>query len=621
MKNLGELREKIHLKDYPSPQRMLMVIASSIFIIEILIMLLFMYFPPLSPWTETLLDATLLTSVILPVLFIFFYRPFLRYINELKTAEENILKFATAIEQGLETILITDPAGKIIYINPAFTQTTGYTWAEAVGQTPKILKSGKQDAGYYKKLWETIASGEPWKGEFANRKKDGQVYYSRGRISPVKNAQGKIINYVAVEHDITNEKLAEAEREMYTHHVEELFQYNQNLIEKAPIGVWIIDFTDLTENDKQADPCYFWHEKIGVKIVTDRVNGKMAEMLGRTKEEMLGKSVFDPMIVDEKNAQLFLDEMIRRRSGNRGSYEITLKHKSGESVYVLTEAMPTATDRTTGKTIQSLGMLLDLTERKRSEQLREMLIEDLNVANDELKNFAYIVSHDLKAPLRAIGSLAEWLAKDYTEVLDDEGKENLALLLGRTKRMNNLIDGILRYSRAGRVKPEPDSLDSDRTARVVIEALSPPPNITVAIQGILPMVIYDRTHLEQIFQNLLGNAIKHLGKPRGTVTLSCRDSEHLWEFCVKDDGQGIEERHFDRIFKIFQSLKTRDELESTGIGLTLVKKLVGISGGTVWVKSTVGEGSEFHFTIPKTPEIRDGDTARLLAIEMEGIRR
>lgn len=244
-------------------------------------------------------------------------------------------------------------------------------------------------------------------------------------------------------------------------------------------------------------------------------------------------------------------------------------------------------------------LVLHISERKRAEEQREALIKDIHKVNVELKDFAFIVSHDLKAPLRAISTLAEWIKKDYTDVLDKEGKENINLMVGRVKRMNNLIDGILRYSRIGQVKPETVWVDSEKIARYVIDALAPPENILVRIDGTLPKILYDRTHLEQLFQNLIHNAIVHLGKPEGEVVVSCRDNNGFFEFRVRDNGVGIEKRHFDRIFKMSQSLKSRDEVESSGIGLAIVRKIVGGNGGTVWVESKVGEGSAFFFTVAK----------------------
>lgn len=244
-------------------------------------------------------------------------------------------------------------------------------------------------------------------------------------------------------------------------------------------------------------------------------------------------------------------------------------------------------------------LILHIDERHQAEAEREKVISDLDKANVELKDFAYIVSHDLKAPLRAISSLAGWIKKDNEDKLDDESRENLDLMLQRTKRMNNLIQGILEYSRVGRLKDEPELLNCGQIVHEVADAIHPPENIRIRIDGNLPPIIYDYTRLNQIFQNLISNAINHIDKPRGEIVVSCKDKGDLYEFCVKDNGSGIEERHFKRIFKIFQSLKPRDEQESTGIGLALVKKIVESHGGSVRVESKVGEGSEFYFTIKK----------------------
>jgi PAS domain S-box-containing protein len=246
------------------------------------------------------------------------------------------------------------------------------------------------------------------------------------------------------------------------------------------------------------------------------------------------------------------------------------------------------------------GILHDLTERKRAERRQVRLIHELHSANEELMNFAYVVSHDLKAPLRGVGSLADWLVSDYADKLDDQGREYLALMKGRVSRMDALIDGILEYSRVGRVNETRAPVDLNTLVADIIHLLAPPPEVEITVDGLLPTVIGERTRLQQVFQNLISNAIKHLDKPQGRIRVACADSGDAWQVSVADNGPGIEARHHERIFQLFQVLTARDQKESTGVGLALVRKIVELYGGRVWLESRPGEGSTFFFTLPKS---------------------
>lgn len=257
-----------------------------------------------------------------------------------------------------------------------------------------------------------------------------------------------------------------------------------------------------------------------------------------------------------------------------------------------------------GKKRLFIAVVRDITQRKQAEKEREALLEDLERANRELKDFAYVVSHDLKEPLRGISSLTQWITEDYADVLGSAGREQLGHLLENTQRMHHLIEGILAYSRIGRQKPVAVRLDSGKTAKVTVDSIAKSDTIDIRIEGAFPEVVYHEIHLEQIFQNLVGNAVKHLGKPSGEIVLSCRSAGEFWEFRVRDDGVGIPERHFERIFKMFETLDRKNYAESTGVGLALVKKITAAHGGKVWVESKVGQGSSFFFTVPKSNEIR-----------------
>jgi light-regulated signal transduction histidine kinase (bacteriophytochrome) len=203
--------------------------------------------------------------------------------------------------------------------------------------------------------------------------------------------------------------------------------------------------------------------------------------------------------------------------------------------------------------------------------------------------------------LRAISSLADWLSMDYADKFDEQGREHMRLLVSRVRRMDGLIDGILLYSRVGRVKETMVAVDLERLVHEVIDLLAPPANITVTIANPLPTVMAEPTRIQQVFQNLLSNAIKYMDKPVGKIRIACSEEKAQWKFSVTDNGPGIKEQHFAKIFQLFQTLAPRDRVESSGVGLALVKKIVEMYGGRVWVESTVGEGSTFFFTFPRTP--------------------
>jgi signal transduction histidine kinase len=235
---------------------------------------------------------------------------------------------------------------------------------------------------------------------------------------------------------------------------------------------------------------------------------------------------------------------------------------------------------------------------KANEHLGET-VRDLRRSNKELQDFAYVAAHDLRAPLRGIGTLADWIASDYADKFDEPGRQQLRLLKGRVTRLTDLINGILHYSEIGRVATRRELVDLNLLLPETISLLDPPPHVHVAVCGSLPSVVCEKVRLGQVFHNLIDNAIKYMDKPQGRVEIGCREDEGSWRFRVTDNGPGIEEKYFEKIFQMFQTLAPRDQRESTGIGLPIVKKIVELFGGRVWVESKPGEGATFFFTLPK----------------------
>ncbi|WP_372745971.1 PAS domain S-box protein [Lutibacter sp.] len=238
---------------------------------------------------------------------------------------------------------------------------------------------------------------------------------------------------------------------------------------------------------------------------------------------------------------------------------------------------------------------------KYTEDLEEKIAErteQLEFTNRELRDFAQIVSHDLKAPLRAISQLSFWISEDYKDKIDADGQEQLAMLIGRVKRLDNLIEGILQYSRAGKAREKEVLIDLNVIVKDVVNSLHLPKNVEIKIDNNLPKVLGDPTRFAQVFQNLITNAIKFNDKPKCIINLGNSKIDGFWEFYVSDNGPGIEEKYFDRIFQIFQRLETRDNQEGTGVGLTLVKRIIQIYSGEIWITSKINQGTTFHFTLP-----------------------
>ncbi len=323
-------------------------------------------------------------------------------------------------------------------------------------------------------------------------------------------------------------------------------------------------------------------------------NHAFLRMLGYAPEEKLSGLSWDEITPEEYREvdHLALEEL--RTTGRCAPWEKQFLKKDGSRIPVvagLAHLEKTQKDY--------VCFVMDITAHKNAETEIRRLLKELVLTNQELTSFAYVVSHDLKAPLRGIAQLAEWLEMDYTEKIDDSGKEKLRMLRSRVKRMHGLIEGILQYSRLGRAREEKKEVDLNITLSEVVETLHPPEHIQILLEGPFPTLSCEKVRIEQVFLNLLSNAIKFLDKPQGVIRIGCADKENFWSFFVSDNGPGIDEKYFEKIFQIFQTLKPRDEFESTGIGLTLVKRIVENYGGKIWLESKIGEGTTFHFTLPK----------------------
>lgn len=250
----------------------------------------------------------------------------------------------------------------------------------------------------------------------------------------------------------------------------------------------------------------------------------------------------------------------------------------------------------------------DITARRLAEEALRRRVQELDGLtrtlerrNAELDQFAYITSHDLKAPLRGIANLSRWIEEDLEGTIPPEVAGQFDLLRGRVNRMEAMIEGILQYSRIDRAEAAPQPVDVKALLTEVIDLLDPPPSIAITLDDDMPTLRTQRLRLQQVFQNLLSSAIKHHDRAVGHIHVAVRPQGKWYEFSVADDGPGIAPRYHDKVWMIFQTLEARDKVENTGVGLALVRKIVQGQGGTVGITSEEGRRATFRFTWPQKP--------------------
>ncbi|MCJ7679112.1 MAG: ATP-binding protein [Candidatus Aminicenantes bacterium] len=325
------------------------------------------------------------------------------------------------------------------------------------------------------------------------------------------------------------------------------------------------------------------------------VNVSTCKMLDYSEKELRGMPL-ETIFADESSRfQKNFDELLQK--GFIQYIESSYRTKKGEVIPILFSASVMR-----GEDGENMGMVVvsaDITEQKDAEKKQTRLLKELDSVNKELKDFAYIVSHDLKAPLRGIQSLATWIQEDYRDKLDQNGQKQLNLLISRVSRMEGLITGILHYSRVGRTQEEKIDVNLHQLVGEIIDSLTPPAGISVSVDTPLPVLHCGRTRIGQLFQNLISNAVKYMDKEQGWVRIGCKEKQDVWQFSVSDNGPGIEKKYFEKIFQIFQVLHSRDDVEGTGIGLAVVKKIVEMYGGEIWLESEPKQGTTFFFTLSK----------------------
>jgi PAS domain S-box-containing protein len=414
--------------------------------------------------------------------------------------------------------------------------------------------------------------------------------------------------------------------------------WDQGVVERDPSGqpLRVVGLTaDISERKRVEEQVWRSEQRLRQMMETSQVgiafaredgrvlaaNDALLALLGRTRAELeepgLNWRQFTLPCDDAYN------EALRQRIGAQGylpPFERRFLHKDGREIPVMLSASllaPRAAEDPAAGEGEHVTFAVDLSELKQVQAALEELNatleqrvlqrtaelersnRELARSNRELDRFAYITSHDLKSPLRGIDNLASWIVQDAADVLPSASREHLDKLRGRVRRLEALLDDLLLYSRAGRRRHAAESVDTRGLVLRLVEELKPPRGMEIRMEGELPRIRCERAPFVAALRSLIENAIKHHHQPAaGVVAISAAARGEWVEFCVADNGPGIDPQYHERIFDVFQTLRPRDELEGSGMGLAIVKKTVESAGGRVWVESAAGEGAAFRFTWP-----------------------
>ncbi|WP_025897469.1 PAS domain S-box protein [Sneathiella glossodoripedis] len=482
---------------------------------------------------------------------------------------------ATAVmDTALDGVIIISEDGTIERYNPGAERIFGYSPEEVIGRKINMLMpephSGDHD--HYLKnyiltgLKKIIGSGR----EVEGRRKNGTVFPMSLSVNEL--VQDGRRSFTGVVRDISDRVAAEEQLRL----LQMVIDYSRDVV------------TVTTANPENPEIIY--------------INKASKEVCGYEPHEMIGMT---PRILQGiKTDRSRLDELKAALRSNRAfNTELINYAKDGREYWVDVSIFPVNDGQ--GNTTHFASISRDITDKVNSQKENERLIEDLRRSNRELDNFAYVASHDLKAPLRVIDNASHWLEEDLEQYLDEDTRESFDLLRSRVKRMERLLDDLLEYSRIGRKEDAGYSqiVSGGELVRELSLLINAPQEFAITFSDAFSVIELPRMPLQQVLLNLINNGIKHHDRSDGKINLDVIDQGNFLLFTVEDDGPGIAEKYQEQVFKMFQTLKPRDQVEGSGMGLAIVKKHIELLGGSITLSSEEGHGCKFQFTWPKSQQL------------------
>jgi PAS domain S-box-containing protein len=498
--------------------------------------------------------------------------------------------------------------GQILRTNAKFQKMLGFSESEFTKYTFKDISFAK-DYPTTKDFIEKIKVGEIDNFIITNRyiKKDSTIIWAKTNINAVRDNEGNVKYQVVLVEDITSERETAIILDLVNNLTKSIFG-------KTDINEIAWEIVNNIAQYLNSDDCVIYlvdHEKgvleqiaaYGNKINNEnKIINKLTIPIGTGVVGSVVKSAKSELIIDTSDDDRYFLDNERRLS------EITIPIISNGKVIGVIDSEHKDKNHYTNehlKTLESIANLvaikirtaISIRKREKAEAYNIQLLSELEKSNDELHQYAHIVSHDLKSPLRSIDALLNWLKEDNAGKFDEGSLQNIKLIESTLERMELLISDILDYSRVTSDNSKMTEVNTDILVKELIKFQYIPNHIKLKLNSALPIVKADKTKLQQVFQNLISNAVKFSDKNKGIIEVDAINTSGYYLFSVKDNGIGIEKKHHEKIFKIFHSLKTSKN--STGIGLSIVKKIINLHEGDIWLESEPDKGSTFFFTLKK----------------------
>ena len=541
-------------------------------------------------------------------------------VTEEQAADQQLRKLSLAVEQNPNSVLITDIDGRIEYANQAYLDTSGYGHAEVMGANPRLLSSGRTEPDVHASLWSTLLRGDIWKGEFINRRKNGGETVQRALVSPIRQADGRITHYLAIQEDITERKRIEAELERHRDHLEELIEARSRELERAVTARSDSEQFTLAIADNVPGYVSYWDSDLIGRFATRPV----LTWFGRTADQIIGRPLVE--LIGEKALRNVEPDIRSALAGVPVQRELTMLRPDGVRVPTWVSYTPDLHD---GQVRGFFFLLTDITEIKRTEQRLQQLNAELMAARDRaeaanLAKSAFLanMSHEIRTPMNAIVGMAHLLRRDSQDAVQTDRLDKVAQA---AEHLLGLLSDVLDLSKieSGKLTLEQTDFSIDdmlaRTCSMIGERAHDKGLELILETGRMPARVRgDSTRLSQILVNLLGNAVKFTERGwirvRSTLIDEAASGLQL-RFEVRDTGIGIEPEQTGKLFQDFEQAdsSTTRRFGGTGLGLAITRRLAELMGGEVGVHSDPGQGSEFWFTV-RLGHAANGSTQSLPAI-------